>query len=812
MADPFDAAWDEFDSAWESEPFDLDAGQWASVVDNARAKEPEGSYAYRFADELTDPESFKKTLLNAPASAWNALKGMAGAVAELPQNVRNIAADPMGAIERNGIKTLGAIGGAAASYNPLGFITGPLYDKALQFADPVNFPETSPEQDAARVRGELLTAGAGVGATKTLQRGAADLQRVGTALKEKLGTKVIPEQTIPGYIPNEFVPAKNVPAKINPAYRKPGKTFEGGEFLPDDISEISELGVTTTPRSIPEVSSVSTPFKPIPSVEDAITPAARAAALGRGKSVVDGELVSSLDEAIASNADIISMPPQKAAIALADRKAALFDELDALVDNAAPKAPSSPAISKEVTVSTPATTKNIGGMEFEVSPAGTSKKTVNVPAKFDIETPRVDKFLESGVADPLMREALVESVTARKVAKLNEFDGNLKALHELKKEIYKDSAPLFRKPPASLTPAEKVEVLLAQDLNDILRQNIKGYGEVNSRLSDAIRIEKYVDKAYTTAEGIQRANRSAIPKKEIIREGSEVVDVPAYSTLGEWVPEKVVKQAVNIPARTKIGARVADKVIPEQVIEGPWAGKLNKAVNILAPAAGAVAATSAGPLGMLGAGGLAAAGIRGLKEAGITPASALARAAQGAGGMAGLAKKFAFDPAAGIASSPLRGVLAGEAVEEQFLPRDSARFGEDQLARFLMETAQTAQAPVAQQLAEKFRKAKRAQDMDTVERLHADMARLFPDAFEPGFGVNQKLFYPDEQAKYMETLEKLNRMGQVDSEVLAKQQNAFADPQDRRILPLPGLISKMNQQNRNDAMRYGPQGQRQYDY
>lgn len=122
--------------------------------------------------------------------------------------------------------------------------------------------------------------------------------------------------------------------------------------------------------------------------------------------------------------------------------------------------------------------------------------------------------------------------------------------------------------------------------------------------------------------------------------------------------------------------------------------------------------------------------------------------------------------------------------QQEFLPRDTDMFGPDQVANFLMQTAQTPQATIAQQLVVKMQKAQHAQDIDTVEKLVSDMARLFPDLFEPGVGVNGKIFYPDEQEKVMEKLRQLERMGQLDPEHLANQQNAFNNPEDGRMLPL----------------------------
>jgi len=120
----------------------------------------------------------------------------------------------------------------------------------------------------------------------------------------------------------------------------------------------------------------------------------------------------------------------------------------------------------------------------------------------------------------------------------------------------------------------------------------------------------------------------------------------------------------------------------------------------------------------------------------------------------------------------------------QPLSRDTENINPEFLTQFLSSTAQQPNAIIGQQLVQKLDKAMKAGDMDTMEKLHADMARLFPDQFEPGNGVNGKLFHPDEQAKAMATLKQLNRMGMVDSIHLAKQRNAFNNPQDSRVLPV----------------------------
>lgn len=141
------------------------------------------------------------------------------------------------------------------------------------------------------------------------------------------------------------------------------------------------------------------------------------------------------------------------------------------------------------------------------------------------------------------------------------------------------------------------------------------------------------------------------------------------------------------------------------------------------------------------------------------------------------------------------------------LPRDTERFKSDAVMEFLMRASQTPQAPIAQELVKKLQQAFQAQDMDTAEKIHSDMARLFPDMFEQGLGVNGKIFYPDEQAKYMDKLKQLHRMGVVDSIHLSKQQNSFNNSQDSRVLPVTPQQPRLLKSN---STFYN--GSRVYDY
>lgn len=147
--------------------------------------------------------------------------------------------------------------------------------------------------------------------------------------------------------------------------------------------------------------------------------------------------------------------------------------------------------------------------------------------------------------------------------------------------------------------------------------------------------------------------------------------------------------------------------------------------------------------------------------------------------------------------------------QPQLLPRDTEHLSSEALGDFLMKTAQTPQAMIAQQLVAKLQKAHHAQDIDTIEKIHSDMTRLFPDLFEPGVGVNGKIFYPDEQEKVMEKLKQLQRMGKIDPEFLAHQRNAFNNPEDGRVLPIDESVFGKGSGSRKNKFH---DGTRVYSY
>lgn len=118
------------------------------------------------------------------------------------------------------------------------------------------------------------------------------------------------------------------------------------------------------------------------------------------------------------------------------------------------------------------------------------------------------------------------------------------------------------------------------------------------------------------------------------------------------------------------------------------------------------------------------------------------------------------------------------------LPRDSSQWDDKAVARLLVDSATTPKGIVVQSLAVKFKEALRAQDQSKSERILADIAKIAPEYFEPGKGINGRLFHPDDQKEYMDRLYSAYRDGTVSADFLSKQQRAFSDPTNSLILPL----------------------------
>lgn len=133
------------------------------------------------------------------------------------------------------------------------------------------------------------------------------------------------------------------------------------------------------------------------------------------------------------------------------------------------------------------------------------------------------------------------------------------------------------------------------------------------------------------------------------------------------------------------------------------------------------------------------------------------------------------------------------------LPRDSSLWDDRAVVKALADSMQSGKAPVIQGMVVKIKEAIRSRDESKKERVVADLARIAPEFFEPGRGINGKLFHPDDQVEYMDKLRNSYRDGVVDSAFLSKQQRAFSDKTNSKILPLE--MSQSQQMQWGAAMK-----------
>lgn len=144
------------------------------------------------------------------------------------------------------------------------------------------------------------------------------------------------------------------------------------------------------------------------------------------------------------------------------------------------------------------------------------------------------------------------------------------------------------------------------------------------------------------------------------------------------------------------------------------------------------------------------------------------------------------------------------------LPRDTAAFNEDALARYLMGTAaDPARAVVAQGLAKKFTESLLSGDKHQQRQLLESMSKIAPHLFEPGMGIDNTLSFKEDQEKYMALLQDANKNGKIDSIHLAKQQEAFSKPHDAKILEIQHPVAEIMNQRRSPANKLQP---RLYSY
>lgn len=141
------------------------------------------------------------------------------------------------------------------------------------------------------------------------------------------------------------------------------------------------------------------------------------------------------------------------------------------------------------------------------------------------------------------------------------------------------------------------------------------------------------------------------------------------------------------------------------------------------------------------------------------------------------------DPAQAEMTTPLDSYISPDPYENG-LPRDSSAWNDETIARAIVDSATSPKRPIVEQLAVKFKEALRAEDQSKSERILADLAKIAPELFEPGRGINGRLFHKDEQKEYLDRLHKAYRDGTISADFMHKQQKAFDDPTNSLILPL----------------------------
>lgn len=189
-------------------------------------------------------------------------------------------------------------------------------------------------------------------------------------------------------------------------------------------------------------------------------------------------------------------------------------------------------------------------------------------------------------------------------------------------------------------------------------------------------------------------------------------------------------------------------------------------------------------------------------------------------------KALAPPPSADFFDSTGQGFRKGVAVPQMLappqpyangLPRDTDQWTLPTLQHFIQTIGpDPVKGPIGIGMAQKFQEAVRAGDRKKGERIVADMAKLFPQAFEPGRGINGKLFHPDDQKVYMDELETAHRKGLIDSSFLAKQRQSFLDQNDAQILPVePAVVksqSRLPDEHRIPLLRGVANEPREYAY
>ena len=192
------------------------------------------------------------------------------------------------------------------------------------------------------------------------------------------------------------------------------------------------------------------------------------------------------------------------------------------------------------------------------------------------------------------------------------------------------------------------------------------------------------------------------------------------------------------------------------------------------------------------------------------------RAVKGINAVSGLGSLLSPPPVAGAMTAAASTPPSPMAPADPFangLPRDTNQWNMMAVNRFAKYALGKPPeiAGIAQGLVQKFATALHQEDKGKLQRIIADMAKLFPDAFEPGMGIDNKIFHPDDQGEYLDQLLNGVRKGLVEPSFLARQREAFLNKNDSAIIPIEKHVQ---QQVMGGLMNKPPVGNqpRQYPY
>ncbi len=397
-----------------------------------------------------------------------------------------------------------------------------------------------------------------------------------------------------------------------------------------------------------------------------------------------------------------------------------------------------------------------------------------------VEFPKAWKYVEKFQANSPEEEKALELITKEIDSFTEGWDGSLTQLVEKRKQLDAMNSSLYNRDNLTTSETIRAEVTkkFTSDLRDAIKNASPEVKEISEKLHDVYNTMPIAQRVNASWTKFQTDRMAMGQSPQVIREGKPAVPAQTFPEKSEMVPGPLVQDAARLSGT--VGGRMG---------AGMLAGALAQAAG--APWwVGAPLAIGAGDIG------------RTVARRVIDPQK-LATFSRGVGAVGGAMERGAnavppnMTPliSSGLPREVFGPAFGVESAEAQTrLPRDTDALSQEALSNLLMSTVERTEGNALRPLVGKAIEAQRRGDISTLEKLHADMARIAPDLFEDGVGVNGKLFHPDDKKRALEDLEMLHRLGEVDSITLAKQRNAFANPADGRILNITPKSRQSTQQ------------------